>query len=687
MGFKSPNHLNMKRLQVGKATKFKINSKPPTTNDEKPKDVTSSGGNSVKGDESQQQEKKRCLLLNENSSQRLSFGTVLPKNALPLRDFKANKSDDEDAVESEPLPRNPTQEEILDRLEKTFGASLARTTKDQLAKVILAPELPLELNRPLPKEEEEAGDSPSRLELSKGFNREKSLPNLSAWFKAFGAPKMNSPTGGTPEKDPDTPTTPKPAKFSLMGRSVGDNTHKTTPIKGQISRSNLQTTPVTREEQPPGTSPEEPVPLPPPHPTKEEPSEAHSDRERRMSTSSLSSQSEVGSPTVFPPGGDPRDTPAGAAPRWVENRTEAWISGSPSASSQVSSQSPAGPNSPFSPPINSPPTPQTPPRPPAPVRVGFYQDYSVHQPSPEKTSDLNVSSPATPPPPSNYSARNYHTSYGSSPSPSHMKQDESPVQSPQYAPLRTPNYDSGRVSKEPAPPPPQAQPPPSYGLFPEAAHSASARYSLTSPAPAHANAEPQAAHQYSRESPVFSHTRVGVNGQQHYGNPAYTHTPPPRAMNLYNPANERFYKSESLGLSMLSTAVSTSTSTVTSCNPGGSSGKSRKEKEQKQQQQQQQQQQVEQLATVNGFQWPHNIASLTQIVNSIPNAMTSYMNAPPHAHAHYPHEAHGYTSLGNNTRAEPPKNETNLNSSPSPAPSGRKSTGSKGNTESKSNNR
>lgn len=668
MGFKSPNLLNMKRLQVGKATKFKIKSSP-VIHEEKPREVVNVGsgvGNNGKSDDTQQ-EKKRCLLLNENSSQHLSFGTVLPKHALPLRDFKANRSDDEDNVESEPLPHNPTQEEILERLEKTFGASLARTTKDQLAKVILAPETPSELPKLIEKEEPE--DSPSRLELSKGFNREKSLPNLSAWFKAFGAPKL-SPTTPNPEKEAETPTTPsKHAKFSLMGRSVGETTPKSA-TKGHVTltpqRANQHAASTPKDE------PEEPATIPPQANKDDEMIEV-SERERRMSTSSLSSQSEVGSPSVFPPGSE---TPG--APRWVENRSEAWVSGSPSASSQMSSQSPAGPNSPFSPPINSPPTPQTPPRPPAPVRVGFYQDYSVHS-SPEKTTEINVSSPATPPP-SNYNSRSYHPQYGSTPSPSHMKHDESPVQSPQYAPLRPPNYDSGRVSKEP----PQAQPQqtPNYGLFPEAAHSSSSRYSLTTPAPAHVNAEPQAAHQYSRESPAYSHSRVGVNGQ-HYGNPAaYSHTPPPRAMNLYNPPNDRFYKSESLGLSILSTASMAVPAPNPTLSSGGiaSSGKSRKEKEPKPQT-------VEQLASVNGFQWPHNLASLTQIVNSIPNAMTSYMNAPPHAHGHYPHEAHGYTSLGNNTRNEVTKSESGMGSTPSPAPSGRRSIGSKGSSEPKSNTR
>lgn len=394
-------------------------------------------------------EKKKCLLLSDASSvgengPKLSLGSVLPSDSIKLGDFK-NKddvfTDDEDDSKSPTRDRNASSDQDT-KDSKTVSKHGAHTPiggKSGEAR---------DSNLSEEQDKEQESDNDRKLEPSKGFQKEKCMPNLSAWIKAFGGPAKGASTSvsSTPKKvDAESKN-----KFKVMGRGVstalGSDAQKhhpqglivSTASKSPIVKSGPKT-PVESLHQskmnllPLGSSSmksdgSQGPPSPSQHPLapSEDPEREHKrHRHRKMSTSSLSSQSESGSPICYA-NHDGSSPAAGHSsglvnpPRWVD---ELWVSHSqsqsPSASSQVSSQSPAGPNSPFSPPISSPPqTPQTPPRPTAPVRVGFYQDLTSQHSSPEKLNENHsnpnsvVASPSTPPTPT--SAHITSSSNGSS---------------------------------------------------------------------------------------------------------------------------------------------------------------------------------------------------------------------------------------------------------------------------------
>ncbi|XP_035708926.1 mucin-12 isoform X2 [Folsomia candida] len=421
----------------------------------------------VRGDNNsvgEKPEKKKCLLLNDAPTDRkggpkLSLGTVLSTDAIKLGGFKKNEyEDDEDAT---PPSQYSTSTSGAGKVESSNNETAAATTATGSSEVPVKVEGSKASPQGSSKEEEdkeenddEEEETDRKLEPSKGFKPEKCMPNLSAWIKAFGgptkpvpgcvatAPVSNSPHGRKPDNDPKS--------FKVMGRGVGESNnsssfsnndsyknaghHKHSPVPKGV-RKQQQQQHVLHPEQPPHWNSnssthaqqqqqqQQHKPPGEPHPTvlnepqrelssssnKTHNNQQHKKhhRHRKMSTSSLSSQSESGSPHPF----SNQDGPGVNPPRWVDEHWAHSQSQSPSASSQVSSQSPA--NSPFSPAINSPPhTPQTPPRPVGPVRVGFYQDITSQHSSPEKinephsNSNSNVASPSTPPTPTNNHSTN-----------------------------------------------------------------------------------------------------------------------------------------------------------------------------------------------------------------------------------------------------------------------------------------
>ena len=350
-------------------------------------------------------EKKRCLLINDSPNgkeggPKLSLGSVLSTDAIKLGDFKKEdrESDEDDGF----VVKEEGKYDKFDDLKAKINSKI-RVEDDS------RPSKNEEESSSVIKDESEDVDveDDRKLEPSKGFNREKCMPNLSAWIKAFGGPAKASTTSVQSSVSKKPAEDPK-AKFKVLGRAPLDPQEerpKQSAAKQPAPASSTSTAsvPMTKSRDSLKSSRgdfdgsvDEGVPGYDHHVAPESTSKRH--RSRKMSNSSLSSQSESGSPSCFPNNQDDLSNRMVInPPRWVD---EHWgpQSQSPSASSQVSSHSPAGPNSPFSPPMSSPPrTPQTPPWPPAPVRVGFYQDLTSQHSSPEKISESSVASPATPP--------------------------------------------------------------------------------------------------------------------------------------------------------------------------------------------------------------------------------------------------------------------------------------------------
>ncbi|CAG7724349.1 unnamed protein product [Allacma fusca] len=414
-------------------------------------------------------EKKKCLLINDSPSgkeggPRLSLGSVLSTDAIKLGDFKRDDAltDEEDNV----LPKSGEKiknDKFDDLKAKIYSMNKPDDGADDGTKVSDKVDTDSEVKDVNQEgEDTESVEIDRKLEPSKGFNREKCMPNLSAWIKAFGGPQKTtsqnsySCAGRKAEGDPKS-------KFKVLGRG----SIETNEERSKHSNSKGITQSSSSSVQPKGKTPElgkgqdekqhsdqkiagnnvnitdDMLPInvtydhPPPHLPGASSTSSKRHRNRKMSSSSLSSQSESGSPCFVSSQDDISNRIVINPPRWVD---EHWgpQSQSPSASSHVSSQSPAGPNSPFSPPMSSPPhTPQTPPWPPAPVRVGFYQDITSQHSSPEKVieSSSSVASPSTPPsvggsngsgPPSNREGKNYSVYAGSSYAPRYSSSIPSP---------------------------------------------------------------------------------------------------------------------------------------------------------------------------------------------------------------------------------------------------------------------
>jgi hypothetical protein len=420
-------------------------------------------------------EKKKCLLLNDNSADReggpkLSLGSVLSTDAIKLGEFKKEETGSDDDYES-----SISTNILKPKTEDTSSSGGEQKSKENEGKDGKVTPTKSSKDSENEAEKESEVEVDRKLEPSKGFNREKCMPNLSAWIKAFGGPAKpaGAPSAQIKKPDPETKN-----KFKVMGRGVGESHSVPGSHEPNVQKNISKASPIHKPNHkplseapwnnisvnsnpPPMKMTEQPAEEVPTNNLSHHPSKKH--RHRKMSTSSMSSQSESGSPHCFN-NPDAAGVIGGGVvnpPRWVD---EQWTqshsqSQSPSASSHVSSQSPA--NSPFSPAINSPPhTPQTPPRPLGTIRAGFYQDITSQHSSPEKlneshsNSNSNVASPSTPPTPTNTSnssrrgevssnSNNGKPGYGNYPT---------PVYAPRYA-ASTPSPNVGPASNLQSPSP------------------------------------------------------------------------------------------------------------------------------------------------------------------------------------------------------------------------------------------
>ncbi|KAJ8737517.1 hypothetical protein PYW08_000112 [Mythimna loreyi] len=119
----------------------------------------------------------------EESSPKLSLGSVLPAVEFALGKDHNFGNNEENKIEDTKDSIKPTEVQKEEKVEDT-------PVEKKPEEVIVQPN----------KKDAEVETEPQMITKP---NQEKATPNLSAWFKAFGAPKSTGPTAPAPKKKPD----------------------------------------------------------------------------------------------------------------------------------------------------------------------------------------------------------------------------------------------------------------------------------------------------------------------------------------------------------------------------------------------------------------------------------------------------------------------------------------------------
>nr|CAD7569818.1 unnamed protein product [Timema californicum] len=307
------------------------------------------------------------IIKNDETAPKLSLGTVLASDVMGFGVGGQGHNFDEESKDEE-LKVEVSTEDGLKLSQETLKCS--------------SPEPQVSESSPIKKEKE--SDEQEKADIKKDVKEEKPTPNLSAWFKAFGAPK----TAPLPKKKPEVATKEEVVKMEEI--KVPPNTEPP-PVTADILCVVEQKTVVHSPSSRCGDDPLSPASHPSTHQT--------TSRQRRVSTGSSMSERSSFSQDLM----DPMD---GSSPRLtLDERLGGYPGPYPSPLHRSPMASPQGED--ILKPAAYPPINGT-------IRVGFYQDTSstLQKNSPDKTnsnSPRDQGGPASPFP--SYTPRMYPPSH------------------------------------------------------------------------------------------------------------------------------------------------------------------------------------------------------------------------------------------------------------------------------------